>query len=190
MKQLHYSYYVMKKRKKKNIERAIALKSNIIKYNKLIKLPIKDHITFVKTNVINGIHTENYQSKINLIKNINNVHLQNDDLINGRKLKDVLIKTKRILLLPTFKQKEYLLKWMDAWIDMYNEVVCFIKNERKKQSIQLNKTLRYSQMNLINLDRTKLKKDFKQFKNNLVKKTGIDSHILDYCINDVLAMFK
>lgn len=180
----------MKKRKKKNIERAIALKSNIIKYNKLIKLPIKDHITFVKTNVINGVHTENYESKINLIKNINNVHLQNDDLINGRKLKDVLIKTKRILLLPTFKQKEYLLKWMDAWIDMYNEVVCFIKNERKKQSIQLNKTLRYSQMNLINLDRTKLKKDFKQFKNNLVKKTGIDSHILDYCINDVLAMFK
>ena len=79
---------------------------------------------------------------------------------------------------------------MDDWIDMYNEVVCFIKNEKKKQSIQLNKNLRYSQINLINLDRTKLKKDFKPFKNNLVKKTGIDFHILDYCVNDVLAMFK
>jgi hypothetical protein len=102
----------MKKRKKKNIERAIDLKNNIVKYNKIIKLPIKDDITFVKINVINGVYTENYEPKIDLIKNINNIHLQNDDLINGRKLKDVLIKTKRILLLPTSKQKEYLNGWM------------------------------------------------------------------------------
>ena len=125
----------MKKRKKKNIERATALKSNIIKYNKLIKLPIKDNITFVKTSVINGIHTENYEPKNYLIKNIN-LNLQTDDLIDGRKLKDVLIKTKKILLLPTPKQKEYLLKWMDAWIVMYNKVISIIKNERKIQSIQ------------------------------------------------------
>ena len=36
----------MKKEKKKNIQRIIYLKSNIIKYNKLIKLPIKDNIYF------------------------------------------------------------------------------------------------------------------------------------------------
>lgn len=179
----------MKKRKKKNIERAIALKNNIIKYNKLIKLTIKDDIIFVKTNVINGIHTENYVSKINLIKNIN-LNLQTDDLIDGRKLKDVLIKTKKILLLPTPKQKEYLLKWMDAWIVMYNKVISIIKNERKKQSIKLNKSLRYSQMNLDNLNLNKLKKDLHQFKKDLIKDTKIDSHTLDYCINDVLTMLK
>ena len=179
----------MKKRKKKNIERAIALKTNIIKYNKVIKLPIKNNITFTKTNLINGIYTEKYSSKTNLIKN-NNLNLQSDNLIDKRKIKDVLIKTQKILLLPTIKQKEYLLKWMDSWIDMYNKVIYVIKNERKKQSIQLNKTLKYNQMNLNNLNLNKLKKDLHPFKKNLIKKTKIDSHTLDYCINDVLTMLK
>ena len=109
-------------------------------------------------------------------------------LINGRKIKDVLFKTKKILLLPTIKQKQHLLKWMDAWIDMYNKVISVIKNERNRQSILLNKTLKYNQMNLDNLKLNKLKKDLHQFKKDLVKKTKIDSHTLDYCINDVLTM--
>ena len=68
----------MKKRKKKNFERALALKTNIIKHNKIIKLPIKDNITFLKTKIINGIPTEIYTSKTNLIEN-NNLNLQTDD---------------------------------------------------------------------------------------------------------------
>lgn len=177
----------MKKRKKKNIERALALKINIIKHNKIIKLPIKNNITFLKTKIINGIPTKIHSSKTNLIEN-NNLNLQTDDLINGRKIKDVLFKTKKILLLPTIKQKQHLLNWMNAWIDMYNKVISVIKNERKRQSILLNKTLKYNQMNLDNLKLNKLKKDLHQFKKDLVKKTKIDSHTLDYCINDVLTM--
>ena len=65
----------MKKRKKKNNERAFALK-----YTKLINLPIKNNIKFKKSN-----------------------------LINERKKKNVLIKTHRILLFPTPKQKDYLI---------------------------------------------------------------------------------
>src|SRR3990167_5048161 len=57
-------------------------------------------------------------------------------------------------------------------------------------SIQLNKTLKYNQMNLNNLNLNKLKKDLHPFKKNLIKKTKIDSHTLDYCINDVLTMLK
>jgi len=179
----------MKKRKKKNNERAIALKNNIIKHNKIVKLPNKNNITFIKTNVINGIHTENYPSKNDLIKK-SNLKLQTDDLINGRKEKDVLIKTYRILLLPTKEQKKYLMTWMDTWIDMYNKVISIIKNERKKQSDKINKSLRYNQMNLNNLNLNKLKKDLHQFKKDLIKNTKIDSHTLDYCINDVLTMLK
>lgn len=177
------------KKKKKNNERAIALKHNIIKHNKLVKLPNKNNITFIKTNVINGIHTENYPSKNDLIKK-SNLKLQTDDLINGRKEKDVLIKTYRILLLPTKEQKKHLMIWMDIWIEMYNKVISIIKNERKKQSDKINKSLRYNQMNLNNLNLNKLKKDLHQFKKDLIKNTKIDSHTLDYCINDVLTILK
>jgi hypothetical protein len=45
-------------------------------------------------------------------------------------------------------------------------------------------------MNLDNLNLNKLKKDLHQFKKDLVNNTKIDSHTLDYCINDVLTMLK
>lgn len=79
---------------------------------------------------------------------------------------------------------------MDTWIDMYNKVVSLIKTERKKQSVALNKVLKYNEINLDNLKLTKLKKDLHDFKKSLVAKTKIDSHTLDYCINDVLTMLS
>jgi transposase len=177
----------MKKRKKKNTERAFLLKINILKFYNKVNLPLKNNIKFKYTNIINGIKTK--------ISNHNNIiqsdlNLINDDLINGRQLKDVLVKTYKVLLLPNKKQKNYLLKWMDAWIEMYNKVISLIKNERKSQSIKLNKSIQYNQMNLDNLDLTKLKKDLKPFKTTLNNLYSIDKHTLDYCINDVLTMLK
>lgn len=177
----------MKKRKKKNIERALLLKNNIIKFNKRIKLPIKINIKFVKSNIIDGVDINIFNSK-NIINQ--NSNLESDDLINKRPMKDVLVKTYRILLFPTDKQKKLLIMWMDAWIEMYNKVVSIIKNERKKQSIALKKVLKYNQMNLDNLKLNKLKKVLTPFKNELNKKYLIDMHTLDYCINDVLTMLK
>ena len=191
----------MKKRRKKNIDRAFALKNNIIKHNHLIHIPLKNNIHFKNNNIIynvqtnklqncliNGIQTNKFDTNI-INKNIT-FNLQSDDLINHRPLKDILIKTYRILLKPTQEQHNILLLWMDSWIDMYNKVLSVIKNERKQQSLLLNKPLKYNQMNLDNLDLTKLKKDLKPFKNELKSKTAIDSHTLDYCINDVLIMLK
>ena len=191
----------MKKRRKKNIDRAFALKNNIIKHNHLIHIPLKNNIHFKNNNIIynvqtnklhncliNGIQTNKFNTNI-INKNIT-FNLQTDDLINNRPLKDILIKTYRILLKPTQEQHNILLLWMDSWIDMYNKVLSVIKNERKQQSLLLNKPLKYNQMNLDNLDLTKLKKDLKPFKNELKSKTAIDSHTLDYCINDVLIMLK
>ena len=77
----------------------IYLYAYIIKHTKLINLLIKNNIKFKKSN---------------LIKNNTYFNLQSDDLINGRKRKDVLVKIHRILLFPTPKQKYYLIKWMNA----------------------------------------------------------------------------
>jgi transposase len=177
----------MKKRKKKNNEKAFLLKINILKFNNKVNLPSKNIIKFNNSNIINGINTNIFNHK-NIINQ--NLNLEYNNLINCRPLKDVLIKTYRILLLPNKKQKQYLITWMDAWIEMYNKVISIIKTERKNQSIKLKKSLKYNQINLGNLDLTKLKKDLGPFKNEIKSKYSIDSHTLDYCINDVLTMLK
>ena len=79
---------------------------------------------------------------------------------------------------------------MDAWIDMYNQVLSVIKKEKKRQTILLNKPLKYNEMNLDNLTLNKLKKDLHKFKKELVKNTRINSDTLDNCINDVLTMLS
>ena len=79
---------------------------------------------------------------------------------------------------------------MDAWIDMYNQVLSVIKKGKKRQTILLNKPLKYNEMNLDNLTLNKLKKDLHKFKKELVKNTRIDSDTLDNCINDVLTMLS
>ena len=174
----------MKKKKKYNfnIKKALILKNNIIKYRTKVNLPTINNIKFTDTKLINGINTSKFNYKL-----INeNLVLDSNNLFKGRKKKDVLIKTVKIRLFPNDKQKKILLSWFDCWIDMYNNVISLIKEERKKQSIIQKKTLTYNKMNLDNLKLTKLKKDLILFKQHLINETKIDSHILDYCINDVL----
>jgi transposase len=188
------------KRRKKNIERALALKQNIQKYKDFIQLPSKNEINVNKyknysinkeTNIIqpfliNGINT-NYFDSDNIKSTLK---LQSDDLIEKRPLKDILVKTQRILLKPTPEQRKTLLIWMDTWIIMYNKVLSVIKNERKQQSQQLNKSLQYNQIKLDKLKLGKLKKDLQLFKDDLHNKTGIDKHVLDNCIDTVLSALK
>ena len=188
------------KKRKKNIEKALILKSNIKKYHNLINLPLKNKINFSEDNIYYNTNTNKFQnsliSGIKVKKFNSNIisdtkfKLQSDNLIEDRPLKDILVKTYRILLLPNNKQKKLLVLWMNAWIDMYNKVLSIIKNERKTQSEKLNKSIQYNEMSLDNLELNKLKKDLKPFKDELKKKTKIDMHTLDYCINDVLTMLK
>ena len=177
----------MKKRKKYNNEKGKLLKDKINKHHKLVDLPTINNIKFENINIINSVDVNKYN--YNLIKS-KKIILDSDDLINGRVKKDIYVKTYRIKLFPNFKQKKFLLEWMDAWIDMYNKVLSIIKDERKQQSIKMKKPLKYNEMNLDNLKLNKLKKDLHTFKKILVSKTHIDSHTLDYCINDVLTMLK
>jgi len=176
----------MKKRKKYNFKKAKILKDSIVNYTELVDLPTINEIKFNNVQLINGINTTKFD--YDLIEE--NIDLFSDNLIDGRKRNDVFVKTFKIKLLPTLKQREILLIWMDTWIDMYNKVISVIKAERKKQSTELNKPLKYNEMDLDNLNITKLKKDLHDFKKLLVAKTKIDSHSLDYCINDVLTMLS
>lgn len=176
----------MKKKKKNVSPKAQLLKNNIIAFTNDVKLPTINNINFQDADLINGINTTKFNCDL-INKNIN---LYIDNLINGRKRTDIFVKTVKIELLPNQAQKEILLSWMDAWVDMYNKVISVIKEERKKQSNELNKSLKYNEMDLKNLNINKLKKDLHDFKKQLVNKTNINSHTLDYCINDVLTMLS
>lgn len=190
----------MKKRKKEIELKGIKLQNNIINYGSLINLPTKNEIIFNDYNnyyfnkdtnkiqpfLINGINTN--LCNFNIIKS--KLNLQTDDLINKNPIKDLLVKTKRILLKPTEEQKKILFLWMDCWIIMYNKVLSIIKNERKQQSIKQMKPLKYNEINLDNLKLGILKKNLQSFKDDLNNKTGIDKHVLDNCIDTVLSMLK
>ncbi len=71
----------MKKRKKKNIERAYALKNNILKYNDQIKLPNKKDIKLINKLLINSINTSVYCNNEKFINKPSDLNLQTDDLI-------------------------------------------------------------------------------------------------------------
>jgi transposase len=173
----------MKKKKKHNIAKALTLKNNILNHHNKINLPLLNNINFIDNKNISGINFKKSEHKLINTK----LNLVSDDLFKGKKKKDVLVKTIKVLLLPNEKQKQLLVNWMDAWIVMYNKVISIIKDERKQQSIVNNKPLKYNEMNLDNLKLNKLKYDLNSFKSSLVKKTKIDSHTLDYCIKDVLS---
>lgn len=176
----------MKKKKKNNIhiQKAKILKNKILKFHNYINLPTLNDIKFTETKLINGINT--FKFNYNLINKNKNIKIRNDNLFKNKIKSDVLVKTIKVRLFPNDEQKKFLLSWFDSWIEMYNKVISLIKEERKTQSREQNKPLKYNELNLKNLNLTKLKKDLKVFKKNLVTKSKIDSHTLDYCINDAL----
>ena len=173
----------MKKKKKNyNIKRALTLKNNILKHNNKINLPETQNIKFKKTNFYDDVEILKFDYNLINYK----IDLQSDDLLKGKKIKDTFVKTIKVQLFPNLKQKKMLIDWMDTWITMYNKVLSIIKEERKKQSEKLKKSLKYNEIELKNISLNKLKKDLKEFKQKLIVKSKIDSHTLDYCINDAL----
>src|SRR5687768_17157120 len=96
-------------------------KKDWIDYKKELqrKIPIyKNHIGYPIEEMKNNIHKSNSWFNIS------------SKMINGRKLfknkiLDVqeIIRSKKVILLLTDKQKEIILSWMEACIKMYNEVI-------------------------------------------------------------------
>ena len=184
----------MKKKKKYNStfkqQKAIEFQNTIDMYSDFINIPqlSNDTIDYEYVNNTLGfdiIKSTNY----NIINN--ELTLLNDKIIPRYEsnLNDSLNKTYKIKIYPTPIQKTILINWMDSYIIMYNKVLEKIKKTRIEQTKKLNKVLKYNEL-VIDLNITKLKKEFAVFKDNLSLKTSINKHILDYAINDAVSKFK
>jgi IS605 OrfB family transposase len=88
------------------------------------------------------------------------------------------IKGKRLELFPNDEQKNILLKWIDAYIDMQNEVIRFMKSRifNNKELI-----LKWNELRDIHL---------KHIRNNIVKKYNTNVHCMDKAIKEACGKFK
>ena len=86
------------------------------------------------------------------------------------------IKTKKFIIYPTSKQKQILDKWFRVVIDMYNITNKYISNFYKPNNkIETFITIRKLLLNKAN---------------EIVKKTKINKHILDYSVKHCYNMYK
>lgn len=166
-----------RKRKKKN-NRFNLLKEKIASYSKYIVIPngFNNQTVNIGTNIDVIVKTSNH----NFIKkkfNLNNDRLKNDP-----------IKTIQYTLYPTKDQKTVLQKWFLAYIDMYNFIIGIIKDEFR-ESLEIDSKAKLIDLD-IDLNITYLKKISEKTKNKLKNKYNVNMHILDYAINDAIAMYK
>ena len=145
-----------------------------------------DNIDYYLINDTTGYDTV-ISSKINLIEN--GLSIKTDNLIGKNLLKDIFNKTLIVKIFPNINQKKILLNWMNAYIDMYNQIISKIKTIRKQYNEQYNKVFKYNEIEF-NLNLNELKKDFFNYKDKLNKKTKINKHILDYAIKDALTSLE
>lgn len=97
---------------------------------------------------------------------------------NGRLSNDNIIKCKKIIILPSEKQKQILLSWFEAYRKIYNETLKIIKLlifEKNKNMFNFRYIRTYK---------------MKEFKQKLSDKTNINSHILDGAIKLACSSYK
>jgi transposase len=127
------------------------------------------------------------------IQNYNGIITNPNNKLQYEKLKytkDTLLKTIKYTLYPTNKQKNILINYCDAHIEMYNNVVKLIKDKRKEEiQLQENINIRYCDMKY-KPNITIIKKLLINEKKYLIDKYNVNSHILDYAIVDCIAMLK
>lgn len=166
----------MKKRKKKNYkERLIELQNKINLYGHTLHDTNNVIFTDVNTSSWFDIKISNSQNLFGINMNIINDDIEHDGYY-----------TRKIKVYPTDNQKQVLFKWMEAYIMMYNVVTKYFK-QCMFQKIKANRNV------------TKLKKKFYDDKNIIIEKTKIiqnnkeihiNSHILDYAINDSIKRYE
>lgn len=166
-----------RKRKKKN-NRFNALQEKISLYSKHITIPnnLNSENVDIGTNIDVIVKTSNCNF-INKKFNLNNDRLMNDP-----------IKTIQYTLYPTKDQKKVLQQWFLAYIDMYNFIIGIIK-DKFRESLKIDNKAKLIDLD-IDLNITYLKKISGKTKNKLNNKYNINMHILDYAINDAIAMYK
>lgn len=146
--------------------------NKIKKYGNMLKNPVNNKFKDVNTHSWFDIKISNEKQ---LFKN-NKFKIKSDELQNDG------FYTTKIKLYPTEKQKLILFKWLDYYIKMYNETIKYFK----KCNFNKNKP---------SLNIGILKKELKNSKENIIKLSiksncKVNSHMLDYAINDASNNFK
>ena len=174
------------KKKKKNKsksnlkERKNILRKQILNNCNKFNIPSINEESKIKTHSWFDITEYNQQQSLF----DTNINLEKDDLVDEDDEYSNYF-TKKIKLLPTNEQKMILFKWLDAYTYMYNRIVSYIKrcNFNKEKVV---------------FSVTKLKKMFKKDKDEIMEMTKIkignkyktiDSHPLDYAINDSIKRY-
>ncbi len=172
--------------KKKKIPKLLTELQNIIlEKNNLLNVPEK-HEQLDKKNISCSSDFNCVEYKFNnLIYDKNNLKFEKNE-----PTKDNMFKTFKYVLNPTSEQKKILIDYCDAHLEMYNLTIKKIKQERKIQRENTQKhNIKYCEMTY-DPNITILKKYFEQDKEKLAIKYKVNKHILDYAINDCIAMFK
>lgn len=105
------------KQEAENKKEAEKLKKNIVKHQKSIWCPKNIQLTNIKTNSCCDIQTY-AKSK----KDTNNMKLKTKS--------DIAYKCHKIKIYPTYLQRLILNNWFNAYIDMYNETLYYIKKNK------------------------------------------------------------
>ena len=182
---------------KNKIPKLLQLLQTAINTNKhLVKIPQYKKPIIINNKEVtrNFTYTKSIGSDIDCtIQNCFGIIPNPNNKLQFEKLKytkDTLLKTIKYTLYPTPEQKNILIKYCDAHLEMYNNVVKLIKDKRKEQSqLEGNINIRYCNMTY-KPNITVLKKLFASEKKYLINKYNVNAHILDYAIVDCIAMLK
>lgn len=156
---------------------------------KLLQDKISEHSDDINISGILTNENVNIGTNIDVTILKSDIKIINKDFqLNQDRLSNEPIKTTKYTLFPNEKQKKILQNWFQAYIHMYNSIIFIIKT-KFRDFLKKNKLAKITDLN-IDLDMSKLKKKSKNIKNRLRKNYKINMHILDYAINDAIAMYK
>lgn len=152
------------------------LRNTINKYNKEVWKPDEIKKKRIKTDSWFDINYGWNNRKQN----------KKDYNFNVQKLEDHNYMCKKVIILPSERQRKILLKWMDTYIRMYNETIKVIKRQfYEKKKVNLNfQRLRTDHM---------LEQKEKLYKSSGLQNddsTRINKHILDGAIKDVCTSYS
>ena len=159
-----------------NFYEKMTMMKKVIKFKNDIWLPNAD----IQMNKIN------FGSSFGTCFDINESHITNNNYIEHSisfdEYKGELLKAKKIILLPNEKQKRIINNWIEAYRQMYNETLKYIKNE-----YMITKKFNTNHINL----RSKLKKK----RDLIVSKSGnkneqIKVHDIDFAIKLACSNYK
>lgn len=195
-----------RKRQKEFEKKKISLQGKIIKHTNKFKKNINE-IVYVNQKTNSWFDIRRYKQESDLFDKVK---------IVPDKLKHDGYRTMQYTLSPTDDQQFIIQEWLRCYTLMYNDAVKFIRSEWFKYKLlnkvkkKRNKAKKNRRLKTFTPNLTKIKTDFKlnitYFKDKLQKekqiivnnsiitwndkKIHVDSHLLDYAINDALIRYK